>query len=516
MNIHKKQLAVAAKSHRRHRMGLGGFIWTCLALSGATLVRADGTVDIKIIPTATTTISTPGSYRVVANVTMNAGIVALTVNASNVTIDLGGHTLTGGGGAFIDGIAASAQSNVTVFGGTITGFSQYGVFVGDRAHVYDVNVRSCSAGGINVGNDAVVERCHATGNNTLGGFAGIRIGQSSVVKDCVSSNNVSSAASNTYGIYLGGSGCRAEGNLCENNTTPGGYAYGIFCNSVSEHIVNNVCRGNRSTSGTGDAWGIGSVVASDSMFASNNICDANTSAGRISGGIYTGKASTIENNVCTNNTANSSNFAYGITAGTGSTIRGNTCTGNSNTNNSSAYGIYALANSTIEGNTCSDNNEGPNALSLAVGISANAWCVVAHNTCGSNNATGADGISYGIYAVGGCLIKDNSCNAQTATGTGLAAGIFVHQNSRVVENHCTGNTGGSQAHGIRINSSGNLIARNFTQGNALGGAIFVDSTVPNKNRSQENLFREATGIDLANGYAPTSSGTGDLADITIP
>ncbi len=464
----------------------------------------DGTIDLKLNPAATTTISATGSYRVVDNVTMNAGIAAITLTWNDITIDLGGHTITGGGGAAVDGISGSAQTGITIFDGTIAGFSQNGIYLGGRARMRNVEVRGCAASGILVGNDSIVEKCRANGNNTAGGSAGIQVGQDSVVKECVASANNFSGAAPAYGVYLSGTGCQAEKNLCENNVSAGGIACGIYAPVSGCRLADNVCRGNQSSSGTGAAYGI--YVTTGFAVVLHNLCESNSSAGGNGCGIYV-NSGIIENNTCANNTSNGLYPAIGI-SGSG-TIRANVCYGNSNTNNSNGVGIAAGGGS-VEANVCYSNNEGPNGNGNAYGISAAGGCIVVDNTCRANNASGADGIAVGIYGSNGCVIRSNTCSGQVAAGVGFSAGILA-AGCRVLENHCTANTGGTFSHGIRASGSGNPITGNSCEGNGTAGLIFFSAT---HNRSESNRFRQTTGIDLVNGVAPASAGAGDLADVT--
>ncbi len=469
---------------------------------------ADGTIDVNINPATGYAISASGSYRVVSDVTMNSGVEAVAISVNDVTIDLNGHTLTGGGGVSANGISGGTRTNLTVMGGTIVGFSNNGIYLGGRAHVHDLTVRGCSAAGIYVGADSIVERCRSLDNNTGGANAGIWIGQDSVAKDCVASSNIPSGSAATYGIFVNGTGCRAEGNVCENNTSPGGTAFGIYCSGTDNHLVHNVCRGNRSTSGTGDSIGI---YSNDSAVIRNNVCANNTSAGGKSFGIQAGLANVMEDNVCSNNTSGGVYAATGISTGNGCTIRNNTCWGNSSNDSGSAYGIFTGLSCTIEGNTCYSNNEGPNASAYASGIYADSFSIILHNTCSYNNATGANGNAYGIYAKTGCLIRGNACNAQAAAGTGIAVGIEAYNEDRVVENQCGGNGGGTHGWGIQVTSIGTLIAGNSLNGNGTAGLVFTTGT---NNRSENNRFHQTTAIDLVNGVAPASSGAGDLADVT--
>jgi hypothetical protein len=67
----------------------------------AGLRAADGQIDLVLNPAGTTTISTPGSYVLVENVTMAAGVdcIAVSPGVNDVIIDFNGHTIAGGGAA---------------------------------------------------------------------------------------------------------------------------------------------------------------------------------------------------------------------------------------------------------------------------------------------------------------------------------------------------------------------------------------------------------------------------------
>jgi len=53
---------------------------------------------------------------------------AISVNADNVTIDLNGFTIYGGGGLVADGISLADRKNVEIRNGTIRGFTRDGIF----------------------------------------------------------------------------------------------------------------------------------------------------------------------------------------------------------------------------------------------------------------------------------------------------------------------------------------------------------------------------------------------------
>ncbi|MEO1511424.1 MAG: right-handed parallel beta-helix repeat-containing protein, partial [Planctomycetota bacterium] len=165
-------------------------------------------------------ISQPGSYRVARNLSSASTVSNLiTVNASNVTIDLGGHLLSGGGrGVDIGG----AVSNVVVRNGTFTGQA-------------DNAIEGPSTGAGNLLIEDVVARdlngglfCFSTPNmiirdvivsNTAG--AGIAVGDGSILERVTMSDiggngmNVQEFVQvrNVTMRNIGGIGIRSDGRL---------------------------------------------------------------------------------------------------------------------------------------------------------------------------------------------------------------------------------------------------------------------------------------------------------------
>jgi parallel beta-helix repeat protein len=141
-----------------------------------------------------------GSYRLTSNLTVNENTRAITVGADNVTIDLNGFSILGpvacsappvscapaGTGSGI--VAGSDQhTNTTVRNGTIQGMGEFATGLNELALVEDVQVIS-------------------------NGVVGIVVGESSIVRDCISFRNRSD------GIVAGGSeGSTITGNVANEN-----------------------------------------------------------------------------------------------------------------------------------------------------------------------------------------------------------------------------------------------------------------------------------------------------------
>lgn len=206
-----------------------GFVVTLLTVSpGAAGAE---TIDCKVLRSLPVVISSPGIYCLARNLqTAQATGIAIEVDASDVVVDLNGHTLDGsaaGPATNTDGIASSsgpsARTNVTIKNGTIRGFRN-GVQVSHRRAVVE---------------DLTLDR------NT---FTGVAVsGEGSIVR-----RNLISRTGGTTAFPDGADGfalrIAGNGNLVEENTisevVPGlgqipGSEWGIFVAVSNGCIVRN-------------------------------------------------------------------------------------------------------------------------------------------------------------------------------------------------------------------------------------------------------------------------------------
>jgi len=221
----------------------------------ASAGAVDGTIEINqakvmagsgfpyVISTANT------SYRLTGSLSVPAGLDGIDVNASNVTIDLNGFSITAPGnpGITITGMNASFQSDVTVENGAVTGFA-VGVKVGSVGIVRNIHADANGAG-ISVGNNSVVAGCTANNSTILGAWGIICSG------GCAISGNTTNA-NNFYGIKCNGVGCLISGNTANSNGNEG-----IFANDETTGYGGNVLVSN------------GSLPASGGTSMKNNICN---------------------------------------------------------------------------------------------------------------------------------------------------------------------------------------------------------------------------------------------------
>jgi hypothetical protein len=189
------------------------------------------------------TIKKPGTYTLAGNLSFSGTTNAITVTASNVVLDLNGHTLTGTNGYAIFG---SGVSNVTVQNGTINGFFAGIEFEsGSEELLQNLRISNASAACIELTTctSGTIQNCFILGDSSpgvdgvyLGGCQGIVVKNNQIANIGVgcdsndSSGNIFIADQLTnclYGLYLGALD-KYQGNVTAACTTPfsGGIAVG--------------------------------------------------------------------------------------------------------------------------------------------------------------------------------------------------------------------------------------------------------------------------------------------------
>lgn len=253
----------------------------------------------------------PAAVTLAGSLTGVAGTNGITINADDITLDLGGHELVGAAGSS-NGIviAGPIRHNITVQNGTIRNWGQDGVNLdstrgtrmtglraytngwsstlkaglrpGSAAHVRDCVAEANQSDGIFTGESCTLTACVVYRNGrygmrTLGGCtisqcsangngsAGIVAGDGSRIDNCIAQFNsdgifvydnclVSECTSDnnsSSGIETGGNRNRFEGNHVSNNQT--GFSVGGGAN----FIVRNTAAGNT----TGFSVGVGNKAA---------------------------------------------------------------------------------------------------------------------------------------------------------------------------------------------------------------------------------------------------------------
>ncbi|HVN84179.1 MAG TPA: right-handed parallel beta-helix repeat-containing protein [Candidatus Binatia bacterium] len=322
------------------RFRSGWMLAACLLeLSAARVWATDGVVQINqtralaggVTPGDAAgfpvTISQPGSYRLVGNLTVpdaNTTAIQITGGAGNVTIDLNGFSINGvtvctgepnacglgwcgltcaptGTGNGIRSVGLGPNNSVTILNGTVAGMGSDGISLGDNPSVRIENVQAQRNGGSGIyingyAPSCLVSHCIATHNNGNG------IGSGSA---CVISLN-SVGSNNADGIWAGGAGTVVS-NTSSRNSQNGITVDGIPSATVSDNMaVDNVgigiavnvgsavIRGNSANQNQTGIW-VGDVDAS----VSNNVARANQS-----NGIELAGNDTVVSNVATENGGN--------------------------------------------------------------------------------------------------------------------------------------------------------------------------------------------------------------------
>lgn len=191
-------------------------------------VECDSRIPIDSIPI---TLTQKGSYYLTASLTGVSGQHGIQVLASDVAIDLNGHTLFGVSGA-LRGITTTAR-RTTVRNGGLVGWPGGGVRLGEESAVERVRAVGSISTGIFVGARSIVRQCIATGNSD-----GVELGGGGLAEHVVASGNSS------WGFLLGGTHgtvrhCVASGNGLS----------GISIVGAASHwsiVRNTVCRSGQS------------------------------------------------------------------------------------------------------------------------------------------------------------------------------------------------------------------------------------------------------------------------------
>jgi hypothetical protein len=267
-----------------------------LEINDASIVAAGG------YPGA---ITAPGSYVLTGNLTPPPGINGLNVLAPDVTLDLNGFEIVGGGGG-ATGISNLGPPGLTVRNGSVTGFGT-GISAGATSKIFHVHAGFNTGTGISGSGCLIVESTsagNATGiqadrckleDNVVGGNSGIGIvGMSNVIVH----NNV---IGNGGGGILTLGGSTIQENVIQSNTVFG-ISDGIFGPPPPPPPPpmpsRNDVRGNTINNNGGAAGGPGVSLTMPSLINDNTV------SGNTGSGVVCGTGCTLSRNqIDTNNTA---------------------------------------------------------------------------------------------------------------------------------------------------------------------------------------------------------------------
>jgi parallel beta-helix repeat protein len=374
-----------------------------------TLDQVEARTLIKALPY---TISAEGSYYVTASLTTTPSSDGITVNASNVAIDLNGFEVIGNGGTKSGVFLNGGVTNVSIRNGTIRNWGGNAINGAGNISVRVVDVTALSitgSGAFYLDQKASVIRCVSDGNVGVG----INVLAHSVVRDC---QVIGTTGSPGDGISLPGgeADCTISGCVISLNS-----GHGIT--GGSDGTIENCTANSNTLNGInlGTGWSISHCSANRNsatgIVTGNSIISDCTAEGNTSGGagFDIGSQSRITNSV-----SNGNNGA-GIVASVQSTIK--QCSANGN----NGVGINTAAQGTVK--QCSVNNNHGD------GILAASSCVIAENHCESNGTSGTDA---GIHA--------------TSTFNRIDGNVLTSNTTRA----------------LKVDSTNNVIIRNFAIGSA--------------------------------------------------
>ncbi len=403
-----------------------------VASTGKTLTEVEPRTLVSAVNTpgngsSVFIISQPGSYYLGADLLVPSGKSGITINASNVTVDLNGFHVLGpaaGGGGSLAGIAVGTifLSTITVRNGVVRQVGNAAVGLGGVTYARIEDVTASDNGfGVSVGDSSIVTRVIAV-STSAAGFAAIRTGTQCIVTHCIAASN-------------GGTGISVDEGSVVVESMASGNGQGGIGGAGYVNIKNCTARSNSS-------FGIGTV--------NNCVVESCVAANNTGRGIETAFSSTIVN--CTSR----ANTLGGILATDSSVI--DSCTSSFNSNpNSTADGINFGKGCTVK--DCTSNSNAGNGIAMLNGAApGNAAHIRGCNAAENNLA--------GILAGSDSFITDNNCVLNGANGFNASSHLLVNGSRNRVERNNSTKTSGT-GFGINVAGTSNLIYANSSTGSSI-------------------------------------------------
>ncbi len=218
--------------HTKHHHAALFFATAALLASGLTEAGAQVVKTINSLPAR---ILKPGHYALKKNLVLTkTATAAISIEADDVSIDLGGFLITNTlpAGTDVTGIYAQSHGGLAVSHGTVRGFDTGVRLNGNQAAVTGVAVENLR-----------VEKSGATGIQLLGPIGS--------AKNCVITNTGTPASYNAMSLVLDlGFGTIIGNDIIGTQATPGQQAVGIQCGLQAGVIENNRVLNDQSTRGT--------------------------------------------------------------------------------------------------------------------------------------------------------------------------------------------------------------------------------------------------------------------------
>jgi parallel beta-helix repeat protein len=275
-----------------------------LAMALLGVIPAQAATKISSCPV---TITAPGEYEVTRNL-ICAG-TAITITASEVDLNLDGHTLSGSGGG--DGIFVQSAANVSIRNGAVRGFF-IGVELQRTVDCRITNVTASQNGDSGIVLDSEARANRVTRNTASGnGFAGIDL--EAAFANTVTDNTATQNGDRGINIR------NSSGNIVARNTSDrNGSGIDVDNDSHGNTVARNSCTGN----------GDGGIRILDGP--TQNTIQDNTVSGNFKG-IWLALGAGAHQNTVQGNTANLNVFGIWLDpVATSNRIQGNTALTNTN------------------------------------------------------------------------------------------------------------------------------------------------------------------------------------------
>jgi parallel beta-helix repeat protein len=294
------------------------------------------------------TLSAPGSYRLAQNITGCSGVNGIEITADGVTLDMNGFTVTGPGGAGVEGgIVSVSAAAFHVRNGTVRDWPGFGVYStgGTSGSIEAITV--IDSGG--VGGAALlmiggtVKDCRADGSGAS--FYAAIVVSRATIHDCLAVDSpgrgfdvFNSSASNLTAIGSGATGIYLANSTGSNLDASNGASIGIFATLSS-------------LTGAQAEFNDADGISCDNSLIMNSSVSWNGDDG------IEGFQCQIVDNRARNNTMNGIRVLGGGCGGLPPcfTADGARVAGNTASNNSASGILVEGDDSMIEGNTASDN-----------------------------------------------------------------------------------------------------------------------------------------------------------------
>ncbi|MCI0541170.1 MAG: right-handed parallel beta-helix repeat-containing protein [Verrucomicrobiales bacterium] len=406
-----------------------------------TLAQIEPRTPINSLPVA---ITNSGAYYLTGNLAGLSGQNGVTVQADNVTLDLGGFTVLGTAGA-LKGIALSgARKNFVLRDGIITGWSSgVDAATGNNCFFDRLSISDNGGHGLVTGLNASVHDCSVHSNTG----SGIVADGGTSLKDCLARSNQGPGI--TAGIGSQVVACTASINVAN------GFLVADSC------VVRSCVAFNNSASG---------IVA-----GADNVIEDCTALSNGAFGIQAGRGATLKSSTAR------SNATEGIRVGAASKV--SDCTSSFNTQ----AGFAVAAGSQLSGCTAAENKgagvvaeDEVNILQCFASRNAQLGFSAGHDAhiMDSKAQSNSSGILVGNRStVRGCTVQGHSGN-----------GITISSECTVLQNDCKNNFNARDAAGIRAVAVDNCIKENTVIANDRGISVEGEGNLIIRNNASNNTL----------------------------